>query len=79
MNVKKEKREDFSKCFANHDGTPACYLTNCSVLTEPLCKTRGECPFFKTKEIYDYERVRSKIRLAKLGLDDMYIKTYGNI
>lgn len=43
---------DFTKCFA--------YLienlkSDCVILNEMMCKTKGKCPFFKTKAQYDVE------------------------
>lgn len=29
---------------------------SCSLLTEMLCKTRGKCPFYTTKEQYKLDR-----------------------
>ena len=67
--TKREKRVDYRECFANPEKLPVNEIQNCVALTEPLCKTTGKCPFYKTEEIINYERTRTKIRLAKLGLD----------
>lgn len=44
-------KNDFNKCFAN--GGEEC---NCEILTEKLCKTKGRCKFFKTKEQYEKDK-----------------------
>lgn len=71
-----KEKVDYTKCFANYGSIPVCQLNACSVLTEPLCKTQGKCPFFKTREQVDTERKNSKIRLVELGLDEIYDKQY---
>lgn len=75
-NQTKEKKVDYRKCFANHEKYPVEMIKDCSALTEPLCKTQGYCPFFKTKDEVEFERMRSKIRLVKMGLDDIYNSQY---
>ena len=80
-NQTNEKKVDYRKCFANHEKYPhekypVEMIKDCSALIEPLCRTQGYCPFFKTKDEVEFERMRSKIRLVKMGLDDIYNSQY---
>ena len=53
LNSSAENAVDFKSCFA-------CLIENlksdCVILNEMICKTKGKCPFFKTKAQYDVER-----------------------
>ena len=46
---------DFRKCFA-YPTENFKAKSGCVALTEIMCKTKGKCPFFKTKAQYDVER-----------------------
>lgn len=69
--IKKEEIVDYRKCFANPENFPADKITNCTALIEPLCKTTGECPFYKTKGQLKIEQQKTKVRLAQLGLEEL--------
>lgn len=69
--TKREKRVDYRKCFANPEKLPVNEIQNCVALTEPLCKTTGKCPFYKTKGQIKIEQQKTKIRLAQLGLEEL--------
>lgn len=49
-----ENAVDFTKCFAYPDENFKS-KSGCVALTEMMCKTKGKCPFFKTKAQYDVE------------------------
>lgn len=40
---------------------------NCAILSEPLCKTRGKCKFFKTKQQAKESAEASYKRAMKRG------------
>ena len=40
---------------------------NCAILSEPLCKTRGKCSFFKTKQQAKESAEASYKRAVKRG------------
>jgi hypothetical protein len=41
-------------------------VRECTVLTKKLCKNGGDCPFYKTKEQYDSDRIKyEKIAAAR--------------
>ena len=46
-------------CFAYHE-----VGRKCLVLTENVCKTK-ECPFYKTKEQYDSERIKHENTITR--------------
>lgn len=52
-----ENAIDFKKCFAYPDENFKA-KSGCVALTELMCKTKGKCPFFKTKAQYDVEHYR---------------------
>ena len=40
---------------------PDCFaykVRECTVLTKMLCKNGGDCPFYKTKEQYNSDRIK---------------------
>ena len=49
-----ENAVDYRKCFAYPDENFTS-KSGCVALTEMMCKTKGKCPFFKTKAQYDVE------------------------
>lgn len=49
-----ENAVDFTKCFDYPDENFKS-KSGCVALTELMCKTKGKCPFFKTKAQYDVE------------------------
>ena len=49
-----------SNCFANND-------SECCALEEKICKS-GTCKFFKTKEKFTCDKMRSIANLRKKGL-----------
>ena len=53
-NSSAENATDFRKCFAYPDENFKS-KSGCVALTELMCKTKGKCPFFKTKAQYDVE------------------------
>lgn len=55
---------DYSKCFAFDKETKGF----CSALTVMLCKKKGHCPFFKTREQVAAEKEKTVKRLDKLGI-----------
>ena len=56
-NSSAENAIDFRKCFAYPDENFKS-KSGCVALTEMICKTKGKCPFFKTKAQYEVERYR---------------------
>ena len=54
-NSSAENAIDFRKCFAYPDENFKS-KSGCVALIEMMCKTKGKCPFFKTKAQYDVER-----------------------
>ena len=56
-NSSAENAIDFRKCFA-YPTENFKAKSGCVALTEMICKTKGKCPFFKTKAQYDVEHYR---------------------
>ena len=54
-NSSTENAIDFRKCFA-YPAENFKSKSGCVALIEMMCKTKGKCPFFKTKAQYDVER-----------------------
>ena len=54
-NSSAENAVDFTKCFA-YPTENLKSKSGCVALTEMMCKTKGKCPFFKTKAQYDVEQ-----------------------
>ena len=53
-NSSTENAIDFRKCFA-YPNENFKAKSGCVALIEMMCKTKGKCPFFKTKAQYDVE------------------------
>lgn len=49
-----EFNESYESCFAYPEAKT--YDSGCTILTEMLCKTKGKCNFFKTKEQYEKDK-----------------------
>jgi len=45
-------------CFANPGGNE--FREKCVILREKLCETRGNCPFYKTKQQFDEDMKRAE-------------------
>ena len=54
-NSSAENATDYRKCFA-YPAKNFKAKSGCGALTEMMCKTKGKCPFFKTKAQYDVEQ-----------------------
>lgn len=54
-----ETNVDFTKCFAAQPKETV--VTGCAVLTEKLCETRGNCPFFKTEMQFALDASRAEM------------------
>ena len=53
-NSSAENAIDFKKCFA-YPTENFKAKSGCVALTEMMCKTKGKCPFFKSKAQYEVE------------------------
>lgn len=56
-----DEKPNFKTCFAYNSALEC----SCAVLTEKLCDTRGNCPFFKTKEQFDNDAMIADIMHAR--------------
>ena len=54
LNSSAENAVDYRECFA-YPAENFKAKSGCVALTEMMCKTKGKCPFFKTKAQYDVE------------------------
>lgn len=54
-------------CFARPDLHSKKNGINCAILTEVMCRTRGRCPFFKTKQQAKESAEASYKRAVKRG------------
>ena len=60
--------EDWYKnCFAYENNAISVERERCIALTELLCKTKGKCPFFKTKE----QHIKDKLKYSKVTMEEV--------
>lgn len=57
LNSSAENAVDYLKCFA-YPAENFKSKSGCVALTEMMCKTKGKCPFFKTKAQYYVEHYK---------------------